>query len=86
MNLAAWAAFTVGWLKGGHPERFGVAVLLSGALIELFMPAGKSASLRPGSRAPKGCCWSFSPGWRSGRIAGGRRDGRPQALQSARSR
>lgn len=37
MNVASWAAFALGWLRGGHPERFGVAVLLSGALIEIFI-------------------------------------------------
>ena len=36
MNLASFVAFTVGWLKGGHPERFGVAVLLFHGLTELF--------------------------------------------------
>ena len=36
MNLASLVAFTVGWLKGGHPERFGVAVLLFHGLTELF--------------------------------------------------
>lgn len=34
MNLASFVAFTVGWLKGGHPERFGVAVLLVHTLAE----------------------------------------------------
>lgn len=37
MNVASWAAFALGWLKGGHPERFGVPDLLSGALIEIFI-------------------------------------------------
>jgi hypothetical protein len=36
MNVASYVAFTVGWLKGGHPERFGVAVLLFHALTEPF--------------------------------------------------
>lgn len=36
MNIVSWVAFALVWLKGGHAERFGVAVLLSGALIEIF--------------------------------------------------
>ena len=36
MHIAAWVAFAAGWLKGGHTERLGVAVLLSGQVIELF--------------------------------------------------
>ncbi len=34
MNFTCLAALTVGWLKGGHPERLGVAILLSYELLE----------------------------------------------------
>jgi len=34
MNFTCFVALTVGWLKGGHPERFGIAVLLSYELLE----------------------------------------------------
>ena len=37
MHLVAWIAFAIAWLRGGHPERFGVAVLLTGAMIEIFI-------------------------------------------------
>lgn len=33
-NALGCVAFIVGWLKGGHPERFGVAVLLFYAVAE----------------------------------------------------
>ncbi|MGZ9114172.1 MAG: hypothetical protein ACXW3K_06065 [Brevundimonas sp.] len=32
-NLVALAAFVIGWAKGGHPERFGVGVLLYDYLV-----------------------------------------------------
>lgn len=34
MNVVAVVTFLVGWLRGGHPERFGVAVLLFHTLAE----------------------------------------------------
>lgn len=34
MNALSIVAFIVGWLKGGHPERFGVTVLLFHAVAE----------------------------------------------------
>lgn len=48
MNLASWVAFALGWLKGGHPERFGVAMLLSGAQIELFIVHWRIGELEAG--------------------------------------
>lgn len=33
MNLISYAAYVVGWLRGGHPERFGVAVLIVNDLL-----------------------------------------------------
>ena len=48
MNIVSWAAFAIGWLKGGHPERFGVAVLLSGALIETFIVHWRVGELEAG--------------------------------------
>ena len=48
MNLVALAAFATGWLRGGHPERFGVAVLLTGALIEIFIVRWRIGELEIG--------------------------------------
>lgn len=48
MNLASWTAFAVGWLRGGHPERFGVAALLSAALIEVFIVRWRIGELEAG--------------------------------------
>lgn len=48
MNVASWAAFALGWLRGGHPERFGVTVLLSGALIEIFIVRWRIGELEVG--------------------------------------
>jgi len=48
MHVAGWVAFTVGWLKGGHPERFGVAVLMFGQLIEIFVFNRRSGEISLG--------------------------------------
>ncbi|MDI6624806.1 MAG: hypothetical protein QME55_08750 [Brevundimonas sp.] len=51
MNIVSWVAFAVAWLKGGHAERFGVAVLLSGALIEMFFVHWQIGELEVGIAA-----------------------------------
>lgn len=48
MNLFAFATYAIAWLKGGHTERFGVAVLLSGHLIELFFVEWRIGELEAG--------------------------------------
>lgn len=48
MHLVAWTAFAFAWLRGGHPERFGVAVLLTGAMIEVFIVRWQIGELEVG--------------------------------------
>lgn len=48
MNLLAFVTYACGWLKGGHTERFGVAVLLLAHLIELFIVEWQVGELEAG--------------------------------------
>jgi hypothetical protein len=48
MNLAAWSACAAAWIKGGHPERLGATVLLSAAVIELFIVDWRLGELEAG--------------------------------------
>ncbi|HEY0600431.1 hypothetical protein [Brevundimonas sp.] len=48
MNLVGFVTYAVGWLKGGHPERYGVAVLLTGQMIEFFFLEWEIGELEAG--------------------------------------
>lgn len=65
MNILSYVALTVGWLRGGHPERFGVVVMLFYALVEISyrdwrvgddVVGQARLSLWPGSRRSGGSC------------------------------
>lgn len=48
MNLVGFVTYAVGWLKGGHPERYGVAILLSSQMIEFFFLEWEVGELEAG--------------------------------------